>query len=105
MTSAVVLLAIALFLAVSLCLRLEQSIRRERIQATERFDHLADAALHDGERAAEERKELYQRIQAPSIAVAEAHRERVGEYTPRRPIGADDDAAFAARDKKAGEDG
>ena len=49
--------------------------------------------------AAAERKELYQRIQAPEIAIhdaqLEARRER--PYTPRKPIGADDDAAYAAR--------
>lgn len=48
--------------------------------------------------AAKERRELYQRIQAPEIAVAEAHRERRGPYVPRKPIGPDDDAAYAARD-------
>lgn len=51
------------------------------------------------ERAARERKELYQRIQAPEVAVADAALERRREtpYVPRKPIGADDDAAFAAR--------
>lgn len=52
------------------------------------------------EEAREERKELYQRIQAPEIAVAEAHRERRGEYVPRKPIGADDDEAYARRNRK-----
>jgi FtsZ-interacting cell division protein ZipA len=51
------------------------------------------------ERAAEERRELYQRIQAPEVAVADAALEKRREtpYVPRKPIGADDDAAFAAR--------
>lgn len=58
-------------------------------------------AVEERREAAKERRELYQRIQAPEIAVAEAHRERRGPYVPRKPIGADDDAAFAARDKEA----
>lgn len=49
------------------------------------------------DRAARERRELYQRIQAPEIAIhdaaLEARRER--PYVRREPIGADNDAAFA----------
>lgn len=56
--------------------------------------------------AAEERKELYQRIQAPEIAVADAHRERRGPYVRRQPIAADDDAAYARqREQKAERNG
>lgn len=52
--------------------------------------------------AAGERRELYQRIQAPEIAVHEAQLEarRDRPYKRRQPIGADDDAAFAAREKE-----
>lgn len=62
-------------------------------------------AAHDrreiaAERAetAKERRELYQRIQAPEAAVLEHVRKERGEHRSRRPIGADDDAAFRARD-------
>jgi hypothetical protein len=55
--------------------------------------------------AAQERRELYQRIQAPEVAVAEAHRERRGPYVKRKPIGADDDAAFNGRGEKVKTDG
>lgn len=56
--------------------------------------------------ALEERRELYQRIQAPEIAVADAHRERRGPYVRRQPIAADDDAAFARqREQKAERNG
>lgn len=55
-------------------------------------------AVAERQEAAKERRELYQRIQAPEIAVAEAHRECRGPYTPRKPVGADDDARFAERD-------
>lgn len=66
-------------------LELERGQERERAQA--RYASLqADAA--------EERRELYQRIQNPELAVAEAHRERRGPYVPRKPVGADDDAAY-----------
>ena len=41
--------------------------------------------------AAAERKELYQRIQAPGVAVADAHRERRGPYEKRKPAGHDHD--------------
>jgi hypothetical protein len=51
--------------------------------------------------AATERQELYQRIQAPEIAVAEAHRERRGPYVPRKPIGADNDKAFMERGERS----
>ena len=54
-------------------------------------------SIEERRAAAEERRELYQRIQAPEVAVAEAHRERRGPYKRRQPVGADDDAAFAGR--------
>lgn len=41
--------------------------------------------------AAEERRELYQRIQAPEVAVAEAVREARGPYEKRKPRGHDHD--------------
>lgn len=52
--------------------------------------------------AAQERRELYQRIQAPEVAVTEAVRATRPERKPIRPIAADDDAAFAAREKDRG---
>jgi hypothetical protein len=81
------------------------TVRERRAAAVELARSRAETAASRSElaeerdRAAKERRELYQRIQAPEVAVAdaalEARRER--PYTPRKPIGADDDAAFAAR--------
>lgn len=65
--------------------------RDRREVAAERVQAAAERA-----EAAKERRELYQRIQAPEIAVAEAHRERRGPYQRREPVGANDDARFAA---------
>lgn len=79
--------------------RLQAEIELER----EYGRHVLDQAAEDREAAAVERKELYQRIQAPEIAVhtaqLEARRER--PYVRRQPIGADDDARFKARDEEA----
>ncbi len=73
-------------------------LARSRAETAAARSELAE----ERERAARERRELYQRIQAPEIAVAdaalEARRER--PYVPRKPIGADDDAAFAARSER-----
>lgn len=104
-----ILLAAALLVALALCLRLERTIRAERLEAAKLIARKdAETAAARAEAAAErvaaavERRELYQRIQAPEIAVhdaqLEARRER--PYKRRPPIGADDDAAFAARDKE-----
>lgn len=41
--------------------------------------------------AGKERRELYQRIQAPEVAVAEAVREARGSYEKRKPRGHDHD--------------
>lgn len=49
--------------------------------------------------AAKERADLCQRIQAPDLAVYEHVREGRPERRKARPIAADDDAAFAAREK------
>ena len=70
---------------------------RDREAAREERAAMATEQAEERLRHAAERKELYQRIQAPEIAVAEAHRERRGPYVRRKPIGADDDAAFMAR--------
>lgn len=76
---------------------------REWGSATDRREAAAESARVDAERQderrehREERAELYQRIQAPEVAVADAHRERRGPYVRREPIGADNDAAFMAR--------
>lgn len=97
----------------ALLLYAEWSSRRDRrTAATELARSRAETAAaraelaEERERAAAERKELYQRIQAPEVAVAdaalEARRER--PYQRRKPIGADDDAAFAARNGGDSED-
>lgn len=63
-------------------------------------------AARERREAAAERAELMQRIQAPDVAIAEHVRESRGPERPhRRPIAADDDAAFAARRKEAAERG
>lgn len=77
----------------------EQRVSKVEIKAERDVARSRAETAAERDRAAAERKELYQRIQAPEIAVAEAHRERVGDYKPRKPIGADDDAAYVARDK------
>jgi len=69
--------------------RCQAEIASERAQA---------AAEHQD--AAKERRELYQRIQAPETAVVEHVRRERGPYQRRKPIGADDDAAFAERDER-----
>lgn len=57
------------------------------------------SAARDRREAAKERAELCQRIQAPELAVA-AHARADRPERPRpRPIAADDDARFAARDE------
>lgn len=63
--------------------------RRERMAAAER-----ERAAFQQERAA-----LLLRIQAPETAVLEQVRKERGEHRPRRPIGADDDKRFAARNQ------
>lgn len=93
----IVLLTAALLAALALLAAAERTIRRERVEAAEMVDRVRAELLGERDRAAEERRELYQRIQAPEVAVAEAHRERRGPYVRREPVGADDDAAFAAR--------
>lgn len=69
--------------------RLRAEIEIERGYAREALD-----------RAEEERRELYQRIQAPETAVVEHVRKERGPYQRRKPVGADDDAAFAERDDR-----
>lgn len=90
------LLLLSLALVALLAYR-ERVAARERAQAA--TDRIQLAALADEERrqAAEERRELYQRIQAPEIAVSEAVRRERGPYVRRKPIGADDDRAFLER--------
>ena len=60
---------------------------------------LARELIEQRQVAAQERRELYTRIQAPEVAIRDAQLEarREKPYTPRKPIGADDDAAYAAR--------
>lgn len=50
--------------------------------------------------AAAERAELYQRIQAPDVAVTEAVKESRPDRRRPRPIAADDDAAYAERNER-----
>lgn len=70
---------------------------REWSGVRERREYRQQAA--DREAAMEaERRELYQRIQAPETAVLEHVREGRPERRKARPIAADDDAAFAARE-------
>lgn len=52
--------------------------------------------------AIRERQELYQRIQAPQIAVSEHVRKSRPDRPQRRPIAADDDRAYAERNGEGG---
>lgn len=56
--------------------------------------------------ALRERQELYQRIQAPEIAVHDAQLEKRRErpYVRREPIGADNDAAFKRQRERVAEE-
>lgn len=79
----------------------ERGAQRER-EADRLFrEALERKMIEERQEAAEERRNLYQRIQAPEVAVHEAQLEarRARPYTPRKPIGADDDAAFAERSR------
>lgn len=74
----------------------EWGAARDRV-ADRRFrEALERRAIEERTAHAVERKELYQRIQAPEIAVHEAQLEarRERPYVRREPIGADNDAAF-----------
>lgn len=73
--------------------------RAETAAARAQLEEERVRAAGEREVAARERKELYQRIQAPDVAVADAALEQRRErpYVRRQPIGADDDARFAAR--------
>lgn len=85
--------------AVAEASRLQAEIEAERAYTRRVLDEKDAALLAAADAARRERKELYQRIQAPEIAVhetqLEARRER--PYVRREPVGADNDAAFAAR--------
>lgn len=78
-------------------LELERGQEAERGRA--RYASLQAEAAEERQRHEAERRELYQRIQAPEVAVMESVRESRGERRKARPIAADDDAAFLARDK------
>lgn len=102
------LVALCLALVALLAYREWGAVCARRVAAAELARSRAETAAvrveiaEERERAAKERRELYQRIQAPEVAVAdaalEARRER--PYVPRTPIGADNDAAFAARSER-----
>lgn len=76
--------------------------------ATRLLVQLQQSAEQERLRHAEERRELYQRIQAPETAVLEHVRKDRGDrpYIRRRPIAADDDKRFLERDgRETSEDG
>lgn len=86
-------LALTCLALVALLAYREWGARRDRAGAAAEL-----AAVRD--QAAEERRELYQRIQAPELAVQEAVRASRPDRPRPRPIAADDDARFAARAKE-----
>lgn len=92
------LLAIAILALIALLvyrdLMWEQRLSKAKLEAGALLARKDAEMASQRAEAAAERKELYQRIQAPEVAVAEAHRERRGPYVPRKPVGADDDAAY-----------
>ena len=57
-------------------------------------------AARERREVAAERAELYQRIQAPEVAVDEHVKESRPDRRAPRPIAADDDAAYAERDDR-----
>jgi tRNA C32,U32 (ribose-2'-O)-methylase TrmJ len=84
-------LAIICFALVGLLFYRELAFGRDLgVTREERAALLAEQA-QERLRHAEERRELYQRIQAPDIAVAEAVREARGPREPRKPRGHDHD--------------
>jgi len=98
-------LAIVCLALVGLLAYRERGSARER-EADRLFrEALERKTIEERRAAAEERRELYQRIQAPEIAVhdaqLEARRER--PYVRREPIGADNDAAFMRQRERAAE--
>lgn len=105
----IALLTLCLALVALLAYR-EQAADRERAvilaEADRQRAELLLQTVTDRERLedkhAEERRELYQRIQAPEIAVAEAHRERRGPYEKRKPAGHDHDIAAARNQEVEG---
>lgn len=58
-------------------------------------------AMRERREVAVERSDLYQRIQAPDLAVAEHVRVSRPDRRRPRPIAADDDAAYKKRDEAA----
>lgn len=60
-------------------------------------------AARERREAAAERAELYQRIQAPELAVAEHARSSRPDRRRARAIAADDDAAYKKREEEAEE--
>lgn len=96
MTIALATLCLAL---IGLLAYREWAAARDReVAREERVVMMAEQA-EERLRHATERKELYQRIQAPEVAVAEAVREARGPYKRRKPIGPDDDAAYLRNGK------
>lgn len=77
----------------------EWGAARDRAQAAEERAAAAREQAEERLRHAAERRELYQRIQDPETAVSEHVRESRPQRRKARPIAADDDAAYAAREK------
>lgn len=88
MTIALAILCLAL---VGLLVLRERAAARHDEVATRLVVQVQDHAAEERKRHAEERRELYQRIQAPDVAVAEAVREARGPYEKRKPRGHDHD--------------
>lgn len=93
-------LALVCIALVALLAYRERGYQRDRASWQVLFDRLSEKREAEREAAAEERRELYQRIQAPETAVVEHVRKQRGPYQRRKPIGADDDRAFAERDNR-----
>lgn len=86
-----IFLALICLALVALLAFRERGAARDRERAAD--ERIALLTAHEEERVhhAQERKELYQRIQAPEVAVAEAIREARGPYQRRQPKGHDHD--------------
>lgn len=91
-----VVLAIACLALVALLAYRERVAARDRDADRLFREALERRSIEERRDHAVEREKLYQRIQAPEIAVHEAQLEarRERPYVRREPIGADNDAAF-----------
>lgn len=92
------------FALVALLAYRERGARRDLEAARDLRHAIERERIEERQEARRERQELYQRIQAPEIAVSEHVRAERGPYVRREPIGADNDRAFTERGTEA-EDG